>query len=78
MFIFYFDFEFLVRMVHVESDVLKLGTHYAIQKYIKKYIDKTVQTQIRLLLKKQFNQGLPFSDKHKHFVNSSPNNQQLI
>ena len=55
MFIFYFDFEFLVRMVHVESDVLKLGTHYAIQKYIKKYIDKTVQTQIRLLLKKHFN-----------------------
>ena len=33
-FLFHFDFEFLVRMVHV--DVLKLGTHYAIQKIHKK------------------------------------------
>ena len=36
---------------------------------------QTVQTQIRLLLKKQSDQGLPCLYSDKHFVNSIPGNQ---
>ena len=39
---------------------------------------QTVQIHIRLLLKKQSEQGLPACYSDKHFVNSSPDNQHFI
>ena len=55
-------------------DVIKFRTLVA----YKKRHRQTVQTQIRLLLKKQSDQGLPFAILTIIIVNSRPDNQHFI
>ena len=45
---------------------------------LKKRPRQTVQTQIRLLLKKQSDQGFPVCQSDKYFVNSSPDNPHFF